>query len=389
MNTLPAHLLNRRSAGLTAAVSQGLSSGAPPYLSIKAQRFTLIDAAGNEKPLQTLYADVVIVQANPTVSRVFYDVAYNPQAQEFQPPACWSDNGKAPSSQAAKPQSQTCASCPQAAWGSAVSNVSGKGIPACSQNKKLAIVMADNPDMPFLLRIPPNSLKHLSAYVKTIAAQSAGDRAVEVSDIVTRISFDPQVQGTLNFSAIGWVDEKAVAAMDKIWETKAADDLVGLNDQPYQGPIALSAPGATRVPQGQLPPPPADPMIQLAVNTAPRVPSAPPAQTVPSVPQASAPPTAAAASPRGRGRPKKDAAAQPAFMQHLEEGANESMPTEIHTTVRNGPPPAHQAAAPVQDGIPAFLRRDQAGAVANPPAPSEELSRKLEEAMRLPVPGGR
>ncbi len=73
---LPAYLSNRRPTGLTASVTQGLSSGSPPMLSIRSNRFTLIDAACNEKPLQTLYADVVIVQAPvPTVGLFAANVA--------------------------------------------------------------------------------------------------------------------------------------------------------------------------------------------------------------------------------------------------------------------------------------------------------------------------
>lgn len=392
-NLLPAHLQNRR-GGLTNAVSQGLSSGAPPYISIAKNRFTLIDAAGNERPLQTLHADVVIVQANPTVSKVYYDKPFDPSASEFSPPACFSDNGIGPSRQSQKPQSTTCAACPNNVWGSDVSRVSGKATKACNDVKKIAVVLAESPDMPFLLRVPPASLKHLSAYVKTIAAQNAGNRQVEVSDVVTRVTFDPQVQGVLNFAPVGWIDERTAAAMDKIWDAKAADDLVGLNDTPYQGPIGLGAPAAQPHPQGQLPPPP-QPAIQQFI------PPAQPAAAAPSAPQVTSAPPASAA-PRRRGRPKKEAAPAvqvPAFMQAPNPAANQAPPGQaaagIHAAGFPGTGPAAQGPADLD--LPAFLRRPDPsqptpaaparfGMVDQAPQPNAELNAAIERAMNLPLP---
>lgn len=379
-NLLPAHLQNRR-GGLTNAVSQGLSSGAPPYISIAKNRFTLIDAAGNERPLQTLHADVVIVQANPTVSKVYYDKPFDPSASEFSPPACFSDNGIGPSRQSQKPQHATCGGgnpCPHNIWGSDMSRVSGKPTKACNDVKKIAVVMADSPDMPFLLRVPPASLKHLSAYVKTIAAQNAGNRQVEVSDVVTRVTFDPQVQGVLNFAPVGWIDERTAAAMDKIWDAKAADDLVGLNDTPYQGPIGLGAPAAQPHPQGQLPPPPQPASAQMPfVNQL----QAQPAAAAPSAPQVTSAP--AATTPRGRGRPKKDAApaAQvPAFMQATQAPPVQAAPTDLDLPAflrRPDPSQPQPAQAPARFGM-----VDQA------PQPNAELNAAIERAMNLPLPKG-
>ena len=49
-----------------------------------------------------------------------------------------SDNGTAPSRNASNPQARTCAECPQSAWGSKVSTVSGKGVKACADIQKIA-----------------------------------------------------------------------------------------------------------------------------------------------------------------------------------------------------------------------------------------------------------
>lgn len=383
---LPAHLQNRRPSGLTHAVSQGLSSGAPPYISIAGNRFTLIDAAGNEKPVQTLHIDLVIVQANPTVSKVYYDKEYDRNA-EAAPPVCFSDNGVGPSRQSSKPQSPTCAACPNNVWGSDVSRLTGKPTKACNDVKKIAVVLSDNPEMPFLLRVPPASLKHLGAYARTIAAQSAGTRPVELSDVITRVTFESQ--GILNFEAVGWIDERTMGAIEKIWDEKRADDLVGLNDTVHLGAPQLSAPGAARAPAGQLPPPPqpailgngASQQVGYGYNTPSQ-----PAAIVPSVPQASSAPPAQDTPQvkRGRGRPKKDEAVAPAQQQ---------VPAFMQASqAALAAPPAPEAG-----GIPAFLRRDQP--VAEPakpqfgmqaaPQPSAELSAAIDRAMNLPLPGTR
>ena len=112
MNQLPDYIQNRQSRGLAQRVSQNLGTSSPPYLSIMGNKFTLVDAAGNEQPIPTYeadpvkcmrgqnpgpYADVVIVDVNDHVSRIFYDVPFDPSAQSYQPPACFSHNGLAPS----------------------------------------------------------------------------------------------------------------------------------------------------------------------------------------------------------------------------------------------------------------------------------------------------
>jgi len=53
VNQLPDYIQNRQSRGLAARVSQNLGTSSPPYLSIMGNRFTLVDAAGNEQPIPT------------------------------------------------------------------------------------------------------------------------------------------------------------------------------------------------------------------------------------------------------------------------------------------------------------------------------------------------
>jgi hypothetical protein len=251
MNTLPDYIQNRQSRGLAARVSQNLGTSSPPYLSIMGNKFTLVDAAGNEQPVPTYeadpnkvmrgqhpgpYADVLIMDVNDHVSRIFYDIPFDPTAQSYQPPACFSHNGIGPSKLSSKPQSPTCAACPNAVWGSATSNVSGKGIPACAQYQLVAVLLAGH-DMPFLLRIPPNSLKNFRAY----GEQFKGHK-FDMEHVVTRLSFVSQ--GTLSFIAASVAQSAMLDLSDKLYKI-ATDSMVGRLDAPIQGalPSPTAAPG--------------------------------------------------------------------------------------------------------------------------------------------------
>lgn len=253
MNQLPDYIQNRQSRGLAARVSQNLGTSAPPYLSIFGGKFTLVDAAGNEQLIPTYegdpnkvmrgqapgpFADVMIIDVNDHVSRIFYDVDFDPSAQSYQPPACFSHNGIGPSKLSAKPQSPTCAACPNAVWGSATSNVSGKGIPACAQYQFISVLIAGH-DTPFLLRIPPNSLKNYRAYAEQFRGQK-----FDMEHVVTRLSFVSQ--GTLAFIPAAFAQAAQLDQSDKLFAAKATDAMVGRLDTPIQGMLPSPTPVAAQ-----------------------------------------------------------------------------------------------------------------------------------------------
>src|SRR5262245_26694539 len=167
---LPDFLRTRQSKAVGDTLAGNLGQGSIPYLSILGGRFTLIDAAGNESPAGGfdqaigVYIDCTIIDVNDHISKIYYDAPFDPNASGWSPPTCWSDNGVAPSRNANKPQSPTCASCQWFPWGSATSKVSGKGVKACSDYQKLAILVTGYEPI-FLLRVPPNSLNPLREYL--------------------------------------------------------------------------------------------------------------------------------------------------------------------------------------------------------------------------------
>lgn len=322
MSEVPAFLLNRRKPGIAKAIVESFGTAMPPHVSIKNNRFTLVDGAGNTKPIETLHLDAVVVDMNQKMTKIYYADSYDPDQRLA--PNCYSDNGVGPSSRAREPQAPTCAACPKAVWGSATSKITGKGIPACANGIKLAIMVpGDASSLCYMLRVPPNSIGNVKAYGKMMLDVPDYD----ITDVITRITFADDIQGTLEFKPIGIIDEAIGAIQDKFWENeKMLAALVGRDDVPYTGQIA-----AQEAPK-QLAPPAQQPGMGFAASVSPA--------SIQELQQAAQEPT------RKPGRPRKQ-------------------PTE---------PAAPAQAAPADDGmpkIPAFLARarEQAPPAANGPTP--------------------
>jgi hypothetical protein len=286
----------------------------PPHVSIKGNRWTLVDGAGQRHPLNTLSMDCVILDHNAEkMSRMYYDpeVPYdedNPAA-----PLCFSDNGIGPSSRSRDPQGGKVRSCkpdrtgehgcPWSVWGSATSKVDGKEIPACQNGVKLALLMAavdektkkwiplirDNDGfkpMVFMLRVPPASLGNIGSYGKTVSGVGkltipwTGEEVkADMGYVVTRMEFERQ--GVISFRSIGYIDKEIDELIDVIPQERV-DVAVGRDDEPI---AALPAP----------------------VKEVPPLPPGSGYKHYP-LPQAEERPPAAPAEKRPRGRPPKNAA---------------------------------------------------------------------------------
>lgn len=251
---LPAHLQHLvndpRFAAPVSALSAGISQGGWPRISIKASRFRLQSPQGGEVVVADTFLDVVIVDANPSISKIYYKQAYDAKADDssFKAPDCFSDNGVAPSSKAASPQCGTCQACPHNVWGSKIAS-NGAQTKACADAKKVAVLIANNPDGPvFELRVPPASLKNLGAYGESLSKRGIPDYAV-----VTRLSFDTNSDfPKLTFTASGWSSAEHAAALADIKGTEEVDQCTGKNDKPFNGNAAAIA--APLPPRAELPP---------------------------------------------------------------------------------------------------------------------------------------
>jgi hypothetical protein len=108
--------------------------------------------------------DVVVVKANPQLSKTFYLQGWDENNNN--PPDCASANGIVPDAGVPHPQNTICATCPRNAWGSAPNGGKGK---ACGDHRRLAVVpLTDlrNESLggPLLLRCPAASLQDLAAF---------------------------------------------------------------------------------------------------------------------------------------------------------------------------------------------------------------------------------
>lgn len=235
---LPAHLQQYQAPDIAGALSATLGSAMPPHVSIEGGRFTLIDAGNNEIPVPTfdptigVYLDAAIIDVNKVMSRLYYPDAYDNQAQGKRP-ECFSDNGIGPSTAASSPQAPTCAACPRSEWTKV--NPNGKKVPWCTQKQKIALLIPGFPTL-FLLAVPPNSHSYLREYVEKCKGNGAN-----IADLITRISFVPNVQGTLQFSPMSYIDAPTAQLRQAAYVERKTDALVGRTDVARPAGTAIAA----------------------------------------------------------------------------------------------------------------------------------------------------
>ena len=241
---VPAHLAARVGvpSALASSLTGGLSSGQSfPKISIKGSRFR-IKEGDTETVLDSTTLDVVIVGANPRLSKTWYAKAWDKDA-EPQAPDCFSLDGIGPDPESADPQNDLCASCPQNAWGSKVTD-SGQQIKACSDNKRLAVVAADDPSGPvYLLSVTPAALKGLNQYQKELSV-----RGIPPEIVKTRISFDTDASfPKLKFTFGGFLDADVQEVVDGLFGTEQVKEITGeTSRQPVAVP-QLKAPAPAPV----------------------------------------------------------------------------------------------------------------------------------------------
>lgn len=244
MAPLPAYLANKQASTRVQDALAVFGSPQPPSISMRGGKLSFVDESGNQELVETfaakkdrfgvqgVYLDCVLIDMNPHISKVWFDKPFDPNG-DWTPPDCWSDNGIGASRQASRPQSALCSTCPNNVWGSAVSNISGKGTKACHDVQKFALLIPGD-DTVYQLRVPPNSRKNMREYLGWFRDKGA----VDYTDVLTCIYFDPDQQFTLKFVAKCFLDDELVRPVeDKIWErrdrvlaVKETDTVVGRND---------------------------------------------------------------------------------------------------------------------------------------------------------------
>lgn len=221
---VPAHIAARmgQQSALAASLSAGLASGESyPRISIKGSRFRIVEGK-TETVLDQTKLNVVIVGANPRLSKTFYDKQWDPN-DEPKGPDCFSLDGIGPDASVQNPENDLCASCPKNAWGSKIS-ATGQQIKACSDQKRLAIVAADDPEGPiYLLQVTPAALKGLNQYQKELSV-----RGIPPEVVKTVLSFDTDASfPKLKFGFGGFLEAPEQEIVDRLFDSDQVKEITG------------------------------------------------------------------------------------------------------------------------------------------------------------------
>lgn len=243
---LPAHLQHFNDIVSGDDLTAGATGGFP-VISIKGKVFHIV--RGDERSLVTRPDDgqpagsleLVILRANPALSKIYYAKTYEEGSDDK--PDCYSTDGIAPAADAAKPQSQKCATCAHNQWGSKITDNGGKG-KACADSRRLAVAPVGQLNDVMLLRIPAASLKPLAQY-----GDQLKKRGVAYPSVSTMVSFDWNVaHPALTFKPVGFLTEPMLKAVSEVLRSDLPGQVCGITPRaaalqaPQAAPAALPAP---------------------------------------------------------------------------------------------------------------------------------------------------
>lgn len=271
---LPAYLKNQNVENLNGDLISTVSTGFP-VVSIKGKIFaivrggdrtTMMNPKDPDSPATAI--EVVLLKGNKGVSKVYYAKGYQ-EGGEDQKPDCYSNEGVKPEDNSKNPQSKQCSTCTHNQWGSKIGDNGGKG-KACQDSKRLAIAAAGLLNDPYLLRVPPASIKALSEY-----AAALQKRNLHYSQVVTRIAFEAEAATPkLTFKAMGYLPEAAYNEVRAVVDTEvvasilgtgvvAVDDTVAALDKPV---AVVEKPKAEAKPKAKAEPKVAEPEVTVDLN---------------------------------------------------------------------------------------------------------------------------
>lgn len=188
----------RRDDGFTANIG---ASNTNKSISIRNNKFRLMVNGKELDASSSDHLDVVIVNASPSVQRMYYPKQYK-AGEKMLPPECWTSDSQKPDSNVPAPQATSCMSCPQ--------NVKGSGpgdTKACRFHRFIAVVRAD--DMQgdiYRIKLPSQSIfgngtaerRPLHEYTDYVKANGEN-----LMSVVSRMTFDENASATrVGFRAI-------------------------------------------------------------------------------------------------------------------------------------------------------------------------------------------
>lgn len=158
--------------------------------------------------------DIIIVAAQPKVSRVYYAGKYDPNAEATMP-NCWSNAGDVPEASATDKQHDNCADCPMNVKGSGEN-----GTRACRFQRRISVLIeGDSTGDIYQMSIPSKSLfgkgsgnvHPFESYIKYLVANGESPDTV-----VTTVAYDDEAEGMeLVFSPSRPVSDEEFALVQK------------------------------------------------------------------------------------------------------------------------------------------------------------------------------
>lgn len=227
--------------GELSTLAKSLAGGAgvsSKRISIKGGVFRLMADGKEITSIDDRHLDVVIVNAAPKISRMYYEGQY--VEGETKAPDCWSADGEKPDASVESPQASDCASCPM--------NVKGSGqgdSKACRFSQRLAVVLANDIGGDVMqLQLAATSIfgkeegdkRPLQAYARYLAAQN-----INPETLVTRLRFDTKAAvPKLFFQPVRWLeDDEYAVAIEKGQSADAKSAITMSVSKPTDKPLQL------------------------------------------------------------------------------------------------------------------------------------------------------
>lgn len=259
---LPAYLQNTDIAEINADVTGHAGSGFP-VISLKGKVFAIVrdgdrkilpNPKDPESPATSI--DVVLLKVNKLTSKVYYAKSYSEDAEGVKPD-CFSTDGLKPDASVDEPQSKSCATCKWNEWGSKISDNNSKG-KACQDSVRLAVAEPGLVNDPYLLRVPPASIRALGEYGQTLSK-----RGIAYNMAVTKISFDIESPTPkLVFKGVGLIDESTYAQVQEVAGSDVVSKIIGMPG------TASTAPRITEKPAPEAKKPEPEPAVEKVAEKA-------------------------------------------------------------------------------------------------------------------------
>lgn len=207
-SNVPAYAKNPKSQAMQAMAGGMAGGGFGNRISLRNSKFRLVQNGKETDVLNVAHLDVVIFAMANSVQRMYFEGAYEQGSKE--PPTCFSHDGKTPSPESPKLQSETCALCPQ--------NVKGSGrmagTKACAYKKRVIVLPPDDIEgAAYAVDVSGQSmfgeqLESLNKFSFKGYYEKLSVHGVDIAAIVTRLTFDDKASvPKLHFSPVRTLTE--------------------------------------------------------------------------------------------------------------------------------------------------------------------------------------